>query len=31
MGGKKRASSETANKLLRKEESSTMFNIVFTM
>ena len=28
---KKRASGETANKLLRKEESSTIFNTVFTM
>ena len=31
MGGKETGSSETANKLLSKEESSTMFNTVFTM
>ena len=31
MGGKETGSSETANKLLRKEESSTVFNIVFKM
>ena len=31
MGGKETGNSESANKLLSKEESSTVFNTVFTM